>query len=105
MAATTRQYADTDDFIADHAPEPRTGSRWEARDVVPEPRTDDRAYDDDVGRSRFPFSIVWTPLPPLTWLFPFIGHMGITDSRGVCYDFAGKRDSNHFSMALTLSCL
>lgn len=43
----------------------------------------------DVGRSRFPFCIVWTPLPMITWFLPFIGHMGIADSRGVIYDFAG----------------
>jgi transmembrane protein 222 len=28
-------------------------------------------------------------LPGITWLFPFIGHLGIGDSRGVIYDFAG----------------
>lgn len=43
----------------------------------------------DVARSRFPFAIVWTPLPLLTWILPFIGHLGIADSRGVIYDFAG----------------
>ncbi|KAL7456675.1 hypothetical protein ACHAWC_008165 [Mediolabrus comicus] len=35
------------------------------------------------------FSIVWSPLPPITWLIPFIGHMGITTSRGVACDFQG----------------
>lgn len=24
----------------------------------------------------FPFCIVWTPIPLITWVFPFIGHMG-----------------------------
>eukprot|EP00510_Aplanochytrium_minuta_P004938 CAMPEP_0184007688 /NCGR_PEP_ID=MMETSP0954-20121128/1498_1 /TAXON_ID=627963 /ORGANISM="Aplanochytrium sp, Strain PBS07" /LENGTH=177 /DNA_ID=CAMNT_0026286597 /DNA_START=407 /DNA_END=937 /DNA_ORIENTATION=+ len=38
---------------------------------------------------RYPFCIVWTPLPGITTLLPFIGHMGIADSRGVIYDFAG----------------
>lgn len=38
---------------------------------------------------RLPYCIVWTPLPPITWLLPFIGHMGICDSRGAVYDFAG----------------
>jgi len=32
-------------------------------------------------------SIVWTPIPIVTWFFPFIGHMGITDSNGVVYEF------------------
>jgi len=43
----------------------------------------------DVRKNRFPFSIVWGPLPCLTWLFPFIGHMGICDSQGRVHDFAG----------------
>jgi hypothetical protein len=36
----------------------------------------------DLARQRFPTCIVWTPLPPLTWILPFIGHMGIADTRG-----------------------
>lgn len=39
---------------------------------------------------RYPFCIVWTPIPLLTWLFPFIGHMGIAMSNGVIRDFAGS---------------
>ena len=35
------------------------------------------------------FSIVWSPLPPITWFLPFIGHMGITTSKGVACDFQG----------------
>lgn len=38
---------------------------------------------------RYPFSIVWTPIPLLTWLFPFIGHMGVAMSSGIIRDFAG----------------
>lgn len=38
---------------------------------------------------RYPTCIVWTPIPLLTWLFPFIGHMGIATSSGVIRDFAG----------------
>ncbi|KAL0268390.1 UNVERIFIED_CONTAM: hypothetical protein PYX00_010352 [Menopon gallinae] len=38
---------------------------------------------------RYPFCIVWTPIPFLTWLFPFIGHMGIGTSIGIIRDFAG----------------
>ena len=40
--------------------------------------------------SRFPFSIVWTPIPLLTWLIPWIGHVGIATSRGIIHDFAGS---------------
>jgi len=43
----------------------------------------------DPKSQKFPFCIVWTPIPLLTWLFPFIGHMGICMSSGVIRDFAG----------------
>uniref|UniRef100_A0A8C0L9S2 Transmembrane protein 222 n=1 Tax=Canis lupus dingo TaxID=286419 RepID=A0A8C0L9S2_CANLU len=43
----------------------------------------------DVDRSRFPYCVVWTPIPVLTWFFPIIGHMGICTSTGVIRDFAG----------------
>lgn len=43
----------------------------------------------DVAENRYPYCIVWSPLPLITWLIPFIGHLGIADSRGVIYDFAG----------------
>jgi hypothetical protein len=41
-------------------------------------------------QQRYPYCIVWTPLPPITWLVPFIGHMGIATSAGIIYDFAGE---------------
>lgn len=40
-------------------------------------------------RNRYPFCIVWSPLPPITWFLPFVGHTGICDSEGVIFDFAG----------------
>uniref|UniRef100_A0A1X7T0A1 Transmembrane protein 222 n=1 Tax=Amphimedon queenslandica TaxID=400682 RepID=A0A1X7T0A1_AMPQE len=43
----------------------------------------------DTSRNRYPYSIVWTPLPIITWFFPFIGHMGICTSAGIIRDFAG----------------
>ncbi|CAN7980671.1 unnamed protein product [Ixodes pacificus] len=43
----------------------------------------------DLARDRFPFCIVWTPIPCLTWFFPFLGHMGICTSSGIIRDFAG----------------
>lgn len=45
--------------------------------------------DVDGPKERFPFCIVWTPLPFLTTIVPFIGHVGITDSKGRIYDFQG----------------
>ncbi len=43
----------------------------------------------DTKRDRYPFCVVWSPIPVLTWLLPFIGHAGVTDSSGTTYDFAG----------------
>ncbi|XP_054160576.1 transmembrane protein 222-like [Oppia nitens] len=43
----------------------------------------------DTVRHRYPYCIVWTPIPLLTWLVPVIGHMGICMSNGVIRDFAG----------------
>ncbi|KAK4885329.1 hypothetical protein RN001_001600 [Aquatica leii] len=43
----------------------------------------------DPARDRFPFCVVWTPIPFLTWFIPIIGHMGIALSTGVIRDFAG----------------
>ena len=36
----------------------------------------------DHEKSRYPNSIVWTPIPLLSWIFPFIGHMGIAMTNG-----------------------
>ncbi|XP_006650739.1 protein RTE1-HOMOLOG [Oryza brachyantha] len=43
----------------------------------------------DPRRARFPCCIVWTPLPLISWLLPFIGHIGICREDGVILDFAG----------------
>jgi len=31
----------------------------------------------DVEKQRYPYCIVWTPLPCISWFLPFIGHTGI----------------------------
>lgn len=36
----------------------------------------------DPAIGRFPFCLVWSPIPILTWVLPFIGHLGIADSKG-----------------------
>lgn len=41
------------------------------------------------SRDDLSFTILWSPLPPITYILPFIGHMGIADSRGVASDFQG----------------
>ncbi|KAG5894526.1 hypothetical protein JTB14_026814 [Gonioctena quinquepunctata] len=53
----------------------------------------------DSSKHRFPFCIVWTPIPILTWLLPVIGHMGITLSSGVIRDFAGPYYVSEDNMA------
>ncbi|GAB6031306.1 hypothetical protein CHUAL_009102 [Chamberlinius hualienensis] len=55
--------------------------------------------DIDHKRLRYPYSIVWTPIPLLTWLFPFIGHCGICTSEGVITDFAGPYFVSEDNMA------
>ena len=40
--------------------------------------------------ARFPFCMVWTPIPLLTWLIPLIGHVGIATSKGIIHDFGGS---------------
>ena len=83
----------------------------------------------DSDNQRYPYCIVWTPIPLLTWLvstsrtsnvfsrfnvqpsciignkfgflfqFPFIGHMGIGTSEGVIRDFAGPYYVSEGNMA------
>ena len=45
--------------------------------------------DIQPSKNLYPNCILWSPLPPITWLLPFIGHTGIADSQGVIHDFAG----------------
>ena len=58
-----------------------------------ETRTNRERYDHSQNGKKpyFPqdFSIVWTPLPLISALFPFIGHVGFVDCNGNCFDFAG----------------
>jgi len=42
----------------------------------------------------WPYCVVWTPIPVLTWLVPVIGHVGICSSDGTIYDFAGSKFVN-----------
>eukprot|EP01026_Neomeris_dumetosa_P006572 TRINITY_DN12077_c0_g1_i8.p1 TRINITY_DN12077_c0_g1~~TRINITY_DN12077_c0_g1_i8.p1 ORF type:complete len:235 (+),score=-1.67 TRINITY_DN12077_c0_g1_i8:158-862(+) len=44
---------------------------------------------------KFPYCIVWTPIPLITWLFPFIGHMGICLSTGEILDFGASYFINY----------
>ena len=42
----------------------------------------------DPQQNRYPYCIVWTPIPFLTYLIPSIGHTGIATSEGIIHDFA-----------------
>ena len=53
----------------------------------------------DPEKQRFPFCIVWTPMPILTYFLPVIGHMGIATSTGVIRDFAGPYHVSEDNMA------
>uniref|UniRef100_A0A2P2MQD7 Protein RTE1-HOMOLOG isoform X1 n=2 Tax=Rhizophora mucronata TaxID=61149 RepID=A0A2P2MQD7_RHIMU len=48
-----------------------------------------RSMQLDPKRARFPCCIVWAPLPVISWLIPFVGHMGMCREDGVILDFAG----------------
>lgn len=41
------------------------------------------------SHEHYPFCLVWSPLPMITTVLPFIGHVGIADSNGKLYDFQG----------------
>ncbi|CAB9515995.1 Transmembrane protein 222 [Seminavis robusta] len=41
------------------------------------------------NKADLSFCILWSPLHPITLLFPFIGHTGISNSHGVASDFQG----------------
>ncbi|KAL6264655.1 hypothetical protein P5V15_004755 [Pogonomyrmex californicus] len=68
---------------------------------IPELSNDSPEMDLSIypERKRFPFCIVWTPLPILTYILPFIGHMGIATSAGVIRDFAGHYYVSEDNMA------
>lgn len=42
----------------------------------------------EIEQDRYPFCLVWTPLPVVSWFLPLIGHTGISNSNGIIYDFS-----------------
>ena len=46
-------------------------------------------YKIDSRRQRYPFCIVWTPIPCISWFLPCIGHSGACESNGIIHDFSG----------------
>jgi hypothetical protein len=50
----------------------------------------------NASRARFPFCLVWGPLPLISWILPFIGHLGLSDSKGRIHDFQGPIGIDQF---------
>ncbi|KAI4316531.1 hypothetical protein L6164_024508 [Bauhinia variegata] len=48
----------------------------------------------DPKKAKFPCCLVWTPLPVVSWLAPFIGHVGICREDGIILDFSGSNFVN-----------
>lgn len=44
----------------------------------------------DPKKAKFPCCLVWTPLPVVSWLAPYMGHVGICREDGVVLDFSGS---------------
>ena len=58
----------------------------------------------DAKHQRFPYCIVWTPIPLITTLIPSIGHTGICTSDGIIHDFAGSYYVGIDNMAFGKPC-
>ena len=43
-----------------------------------------------IEKSKLSCCVIWIPIPGLTWILPLFGHIGVTDSKGVTYDFQGS---------------
>lgn len=48
----------------------------------------------DIDRGRWPYCVVWTPIPVLTWFLPIFGHTAIGSSKGIIYDFTDDVEIN-----------
>ena len=53
----------------------------------------------DSDEEYFPFCIVWTPLPCVTWFLPSIGHVGIGDTKGKLRDYIYNFEVNESQLA------
>lgn len=50
-----------------------------------------RNTDINPSANKYPYCIVWTQLPLISFFLPIIGHTGICSSDGTIYDFAGSQ--------------
>ncbi|MCQ2816840.1 MAG: TMEM222 family protein, partial [archaeon] len=69
-------------------PSTNSESDKESKDELNENKKEDKSIS--VKDVRYPYCIVWTPLPLITYLIPFIGHTGICTAKGIVHDFAGS---------------
>ena len=68
-----------------------TKKAYNIKDVVAFPSSEIATQRNiDLKSSHFPYCIVWTPIPLLTYLIPSIGHTGIGNSSGIIHDFAAS---------------
>ena len=50
----------------------------EIKDTIPDVEIKDKPkHKIEIEKNLFPYNIVWTPLPVISIIFPFIGHTGI----------------------------
>jgi transmembrane protein 222 len=47
-------------------------------------------WDSSTVKPPLKCCLVWAPIPIVSWFLPFIGHTGITDSRGIIFDWSGS---------------
>jgi transmembrane protein 222 len=77
----------------------------EANDISDDKNVGDETVEEnqiseiDPLNDRFPYCIVWTTLPCISWFLPMIGHTGIGSSKGIIYDFAGPYTVNENDLA------
>ena len=53
-----------------------------------ERRMEEEVWPVEAKKCRFPCCLVWTPLPVVSWLAPFVGHVGICREDGTILDFS-----------------
>ena len=53
----------------------------------------------DLEHEHYPYCIVWTVIPFITWIIPCIGHAGICNSKGMITDFAIEINRGKMSIA------
>ena len=58
-------------------------------DQIASPKERLKRCEIDADNVRYPYCMVWTPLPLISWILPMIGHTGICTSEGVIHDFGG----------------